>query len=475
MASTLVHRYLIRTIYIAIDIVIVALAFYCSCRFLPHKLSFDITFTNLFFSSVNPFRSVFYLWGLTLIIQSYTIGLYETRREITEIVEAWHVFKANALSALIVIVAIYVVKIEGFPRTIFATSFMSLFVLLSLWRIIKRSFVDYLVSQGYNNFHVLIIGAGRVGATLATEIRNRPGLGLKIVGFLDDFKSSKQSINRTKIIGKIEDLQRISRREFVSEVYITIHLDEKVLSSILEYCKEQGISVHVVPHGYELIGGQFAKSNIGIIPLLEYSDMQKMHKQFGKRLFDFVGAALAIIVLAPLFLMIAILIKLDSPGPVLYFSQRYGRKGNRFPMFKFRSMVMDAEKALGDLREKNETDGPIFKMKRDPRITKIGRVLRKFSLDELPQLFNVVRGEMSLVGPRPLQISEVQKEDLRQLQRLEVRPGMTGLWQVRGRSDVSFTRLVRWDVWYINNWSFWLDINILFQTIPVVIKGRGAY
>ncbi len=144
-------------------------------------------------------------------------------------------------------------------------------------------------------------------------------------------------------------------------------------------------------------------------------------------------------------------------------------------MYKFRSMVKEAEIAQKDLMGKNEVDGPIFKIKQDPRVTRVGRLLRKYSIDEFPQIINVIKGDMSLVGPRPLPIPQVEREDFRQLQRLEVRPGLTGLWQVRGRSDISFARLVKWDVWYINNWSFWLDLNILLQTIPVVIKGKGAY
>ena len=146
-----------------------------------------------------------------------------------------------------------------------------------------------------------------------------------------------------------------------------------------------------------------------------------------------------------------------------------------FQMYKFRSMRADADHLAGQIQDKNEVDGPIFKIKKDPRITKIGRILRRYSIDELPQLLNVIKGDMSLVGPRPLPISQIEKEDFRQLQRLEVRPGITGLWQIRGRSDISFARLVKWDIWYINNWSFWLDFNILLQTIPVVLKGRGAY
>ena len=169
------------------------------------------------------------------------------------------------------------------------------------------------------------------------------------------------------------------------------------------------------------------------------------------------------------------MIKLDSPGPVFYFSKRYGRRGQIFHMYKFRSMTANADQIIKELRHKNEVSGPIFKMKNDPRVTPFGQFLRKYSLDELPQIINVLKGEMSLVGPRPFPIDQIEKEDLRQLKRLEVRPGITGLWQVRGRSDISFSRLVKWDIWYINNWSFWLDISILLQTIPVVVKGKGAY
>jgi lipopolysaccharide/colanic/teichoic acid biosynthesis glycosyltransferase len=184
---------------------------------------------------------------------------------------------------------------------------------------------------------------------------------------------------------------------------------------------------------------------------------------------------LGLIVMAPVFALIALLIKLDSPGPVFYFSRRYGYGGRVIKMWKFRSMVADAEKKLDQLKPHNEVDGPIFKIRKDPRITRLGSFLRKYSLDELPQIFNVFFGDMSLVGPRPLPLDQVQQEDLQQLKRLEVRPGITGLWQVRGRSDLTFKQLIKWDTWYVNNWSFTLDLEILFETIPVVLKGKGAY
>jgi lipopolysaccharide/colanic/teichoic acid biosynthesis glycosyltransferase len=144
-------------------------------------------------------------------------------------------------------------------------------------------------------------------------------------------------------------------------------------------------------------------------------------------------------------------------------------------MYKFRSMVINADELLAKLKDKNEVDGPIFKIKKDPRITRMGAFLRRYSLDELPQILNVLKGDMSLVGPRPFPIAQLEKEDLRQLRRLGIRPGITGLWQIRGRSDVSFNKLLRWDIWYIKNWSFGLDLHILLQTFPIVIRGKGAY
>lgn len=475
MNNHLIERYLIRIGYILVDLFLVAMGFLSACLILPHKFKFDITLHNIFLGDANSFSTVFCLWTLVIIILNYAIGLFETRRELSEVLEVWEVLKANTLAALIVMVSIYVVKIEGFPRTIFGMSFSFIFGYLTIWRIIKRSLVDYLVSHGYNNFNVVIVGAGKVGRALTEEIHKRPGFGLNVVGYLDDYKPTDEIVEGIPILGKTMDFVKISRKEFVQKIFITIHLEEQVFSQLLEDAKQIGVNVRLIPHGYHLLGGQLTQSNIGTIPVLEYSNMLTMKKQAGKRMFDVFFSFIIILILLPFFVMVAILIKLDSPGPILHTSLRYGRKGHKFRMYKFRSMVRDAETKMAGLREQNEVDGPIFKIKNDPRVTKIGRIIRKYSIDELPQLLNVLRGDMSLVGPRPLLTEEVQKEDLRQLMRLEVMPGMTGLWQIRGRSDVSFTRLLRWDMWYINNWSIWLDINILFQTIPVVVRGRGAY
>ncbi len=469
------QRFIIVSLYILIDVSLLAVSISLATWARQSTVSFPVTLNNLFFDHSNPFRFIFLFWILVTVLLNQTNGLYQTRREIFESVEVLGVIKTVTTSTLITIVAIYLVKVQDFPRTILFLSAVLMGILLSIWRICKRFFVGYIVARGYNNFNVLVVGAGKVGEALVREIDERPGLGLRITGYLDDFKGQYADSKGRKTIGRISDFAKVVRREFVDKVFITIHHDSQVFFRLLEQAKELGVAVRVIPQGFELTSGEFAKYNIGMIPVLEYCDGQSHRKQTGKRIFDFFVVLVASIILLPVFVFIAIVIKCESKGSVFYLSKRYGRGGKIFHMCKFRSMVSNADQILHQIRDKNEVDGPIFKMREDPRITRVGKFLRKYSMDELPQLFNVLRGEMSLVGPRPLPIEQIEKEDLRQLQRLEVRPGITGLWQIRGRSDISFARLIKWDIWYINNWSLWLDLNILFQTVPVVIKGKGAY
>ncbi len=469
-----IRNSMIKLIYVLIDLFFIIAAIYLVCFLRQETLVFDFSFRNLFFLSENSFSFLFLIWIITTIFSAAANRLYETRRDVSEFIEIWLTWKSVIISSLILILAVYVLKIDDFPRSIWLIGTFLIGLFLSLWRIGKRLLVEYLVVCGYRNLNVLIVGAGRVGQALAQEIKKRPGLGLRVVGFLDDRKTNTQN-SESKILGKLSDFSKIAQREFIYQVYITIHHDMEIFHKIIEQARERGVAVRVVPHGYELISGELFRYNIGYIPLLEYSDSSNLRRQTGKRIFDLVLSISLFLFLLPLYLLIALLIKLDSRGPVLYKSRRYSRNGKIFNMYKFRSMVKDADQSIADLRDKNEVDGPIFKIKSDPRVTRFGRFLRKYSLDEFPQIFNVLKGDMSLVGPRPLPIEQIEREDLRQYKRLEVRPGITGLWQIRGRSDISFSRLVRWDIWYINNWSLWLDLYIMIQTFPVVLRGKGAY
>ena len=466
------QSFLILCIYAAIDVACIIVAFYLVLFLRPQTVSFSVSFHSLF-SEENPFRSLFMVWTLLIVFFHYTHGLYHTRREQLETKEIWEVFKAVSISTLIVIVLAFLMKIQGFPRSVMVLNAVVITVFCSIWRWLKKILVNYLVSNGYNNFNTLIIGAGETGVLLAGEINKQPALGLRIKGFLDDHHAG--NCGKWPVFGKLDSLQEIIHREYIQKVFITVYPDRQSFIKILEIAREEGLAVRVVPQGYEYMANDFIKFNIGIIPILEYSDIGVNHRQKLKRVFDLVLSFMLIILLAPFIAVLAVLIKLDSPGPVFYQSRRYGRHGRKFNMFKFRSMVINAEDLLAQLKDKNEVDGPIFKIKKDPRTTRMGAFLRRYSLDELPQVMNVFKGDMSLVGPRPFPIDQLEKEDLRQLRRLGIRPGITGLWQIRGRSDVSFEKLLRWDIWYIKNWSFWLDLYILLQTFPVVLKGRGAY
>ncbi|MBF0489609.1 MAG: sugar transferase [Candidatus Omnitrophica bacterium] len=468
-----VHTSLIRLVYTLLDVIAVTLAFYLACFFRPQTIPFPVGFEGFFLSPHNPYRLIFVLWLLVVLFFNQAHNLYQTRRTMLETMEIWEVVKSVLSATFVGIIITYLLKVQDFPRSVLIISVILQTIFLSSWRIAKKILVDYLVSNGYNNFNALIIGAGKIGRLLEKEIKNRPGLGIKVIGFLDDFKDVKA--NSKDILGRVEDFSDIVRRSFVKTIFVTIHPDDKMLVSILEQSKELDVAVRVVPQGFEWMSKDTNRFNIGVVPILEYTHIEVSYRQQAKRVFDFVLSVIGFICFMPVFLFLGIWIKMDSRGPIFYTSQRYGKGGRIFHMLKFRSMVINADELLAQLKVKNEVDGPIFKIRKDPRITKVGAFLRKYSLDELPQILNVIFGDMSLVGPRPLPIEQIEKEDLRQLKRLNIRPGITGLWQIRGRSDVSFQRFLRWDIWYINNWSFSLDLYILFQTLPVVIKGRGAY
>jgi exopolysaccharide biosynthesis polyprenyl glycosylphosphotransferase len=331
-----------------------------------------------------------------------------------------------------------------------------------------------MITRGYNNFNILIIGAGKSGRELADEILENPYLGLRILGFLDDHKT--EPINGYRILGRIDDLERIIQEKFIDEVYVTIPSQRTVVSKILPKVIKLGRTIRVLADNFEIPIVKVKINNIGFLPLISYYE-RGFHgtDSFLKKILDVVMSGAILIILSPLFAILAFLIKIDNPGRVFYVSPRAGRKGKVFNFYKFRSMHQDADKEKESLRHISEVKGPIFKIRNDPRITRLGRILRRYSLDELPQLINVLKGDMSFVGPRPLPVDESNKCEAWQLRRLEVRPGLACLAQVRGRSDISFYKWMKLDLWYLDNWSLGLDLQILFWMIPAVLKRRGAY
>jgi exopolysaccharide biosynthesis polyprenyl glycosylphosphotransferase len=276
-------------------------------------------------------------------------------------------------------------------------------------------------------------------------------------------------------LGSIERLRQLTRLHFIDEVVIAHPLPTEQVILLLEEARELGIDIRAISGLYGDLSAHAQIEYLGVYPVrsLHRSHSRTLSHLF-KRAFDIIFSLAAMIAVFPLMFVIAVMIRVDSEGPIFYVSERIGKRGRVFPCFKFRTMVKDAEKKKRELAALNERDGILFKVSNDPRVTRIGRILRKYSLDELPQFFNVFRGEMSVVGPRPPIASEVEKYELEHFRRLEVMPGLTGLWQVHARQDSSFAKYIELDTAYVENWTFWLDVKILLRTAHVVLSGTGA-
>jgi len=317
--------------------------------------------------------------------------------------------------------------------------------------------------------NVLILGAGHVGRYVASHVESHPEDGRSVCGFLDDNRPLGDGV-----IGRVSDLAHLSRTGFVDEVILAIPHDRKLTLQVLNEARRLRLDVEMVP---DLFGCRIPSSEVERIGDLPVICLHEKHLPAGalllKRFVDVVGAGFALVVLAPLLAFIAIFIKLNSKGSAMYTAQRAGRKGKPFYCYKFRTMVSNAEELKNALRNHNQRSGPIFKIANDPRITWVGRVLRRYSLDELPQLWNVVKGEMSLVGPRPHPLDDFAAYKVEHLARLDVTPGITGLWQVTARRDQSFQKGLELDCEYIRTWSLGMDMRILFQTLRAVAQRSG--
>ena len=314
--------------------------------------------------------------------------------------------------------------------------------------------------------NVLIVGAGNIGRGIADYLSHNERHGRSVKGFLEEDRYLD-----SRIIGSINDLAEVARAEFIDEIIVAEpHRREHARIAIIEAFRNH-LDVRVVP---ELYGPSTPDLALPIPVLPLHEEPIPEFGLFMKRVMDVTLAAAVLVALAPVLALIAVLIRIDSPGPAFYRAARVGKKGRAFIFCKFRTMVVDADSAKDCLRDRNERNGPLFKVTADPRITKVGRFLRRYSLDELPQLWNVIRGDMSLVGPRPHPLDDYQRYALQHLRRLDVTPGITGLWQVTARRDPSFYKNMELDLEYIERWSLWLDIRILALTAKAVLTGTGA-
>jgi len=460
---------------IILDAVIIYLSFAAA-----YYLRFNVL-TDLFPTIVAGFKgyseTLFIIVILWLAIFKI-FGLYEGKKTQELIDEIALIFVSVSIAALALLGFLFLYRGIWFSRLVIICAWAVSLMLLSLERAGLVFLRRWSYSLGFRIKRVLILGAGEMGQTLALRLKMDRSLGGLPIGFLDDDPEKiGKSFHGVQVLSKISKAKEIIRSQRIEEVvFATTQLPYQKILDIITECEVLKVSFKIVPGILEIIASRVNIEEVGGIPLISVSEIGlKGFAAAFKRSVDLVASGTLLIVLSPFFLLFSVLIRLDSKGPVFFSQERVGKDGKIFKMNKFRSMIEGADELILQMEKLSETEGHIFKIKEDPRMTRMGRWMRRLSVDEWPQLLNVLMGEMSLVGPRPPLPREVEKYSPWHGKRLRVAPGITGLWQVSGRSLLPFEDMVRLDIYYIENWSLWLDIKILFRTIPVVLTASGAY
>ena len=429
----------------------------------PHLLEMRISLVNVLFMV-----AYLGLWHAVL----RTCGLYHSYR----LAPASREFRDLGVAVLMATVPLVVLsafsKFHDFTPSFLMTFFTIAFIALGLERRFLRNVGRQVRRYGRNLRNVIIVGAGDEVLDLASSLARREDLGYIVLDVIDPHASTNGND------GVLQAVQARIEQQPTDEVFVALPLDgsHAAVSRVIALCEEQGITVRLLAHVASLSWAQARVDEIHGQPVITlYTGRGDTPALLVKRAIDIVGATIGLILLGPLFLLVAAVIKLKDGGPVFFVQERVGLNRRRFPALKFRTMIEDAEELQSSLEPLNEAQGPVFKIENDPRVTRVGKWLRRLSIDELPQLFNVLRGEMSLVGPRPLPLRDVGRMEVRwHKRRFSVKPGITCLWQVNNRRP-QFDEWIRADMEYIDNWSLRLDLKILLKTIPAVVTGQGAH
>jgi exopolysaccharide biosynthesis polyprenyl glycosylphosphotransferase len=428
-------------------------------------------------ADISKFRPLEISIVIGIIIIFALRGLYAIRLTGTWFRQVGNIITSATMGLGILFAYYFVAPPEGGSRLLVLSIWIIAIPLLCVARLIISGAIGMLYRIGLGETRVLVVGSGRLGKMIMQHIVANPTLGYSIVGFLHDMNEAPSDFGRFKMLGTLDDIGNVIRSMQIDEVIIALpsHMHQHAIRSV-KMCERLGASFKLIPDLYELSLSRIDMEAIEGIPLIGIKQVSLNQVQRIITRFVDITASLFILILGiPLWLCIAIAIAVNSRGPIILKQTRIGLGGQPFGMYKFRSMYQDAEQRLALLKSRNEALGPLFKMREDPRRTAVGRFLRKTSLDEFPQLINILKGEMSLVGPRPPLPSEVAQYEEWQKGRLAIKPGLTGLWQVRGRSDLSFDEGVLMDLYYIENWSLRLYFQVLLRTIPAILLGRGAY
>lgn len=410
-----------------------------------------------------------------LVFERYR--LYNARHIASRRDEVGRLLHAVALSSVALAVIGYALGILVARYWLIAT-----FVLSLVGFVVEREILRALFNGARRRGHLLrpvaVAGTGEEAVGLATMLSEQPELGYRVVAVIGD---SNFMDPRLADVGPVLDprtklAEQVRMVGATGVMVATTDVDHHLSNRLIRVLTDAGIHVELSSSLKDIDADRISIRPLGRVPVM-YVEPVRRHgwRPVAKRAFDLVVGTLALVLLAPVFLAAALAIKLTSPGPVFFSQERVGCRGRRFGIAKFRSMYVDADRRLIDLEALQAAHGPVVKMKDDPRVTRVGKILRATSIDELPQIFNVLRGEMSLVGPRPEQPAEVMRWTPELFDRLRVKPGMTGMWQVSGRSQTTYAERYRWDLYYVDNWSLWRDLAIIFKTVPVVIAQKGAY
>lgn len=409
--------------------------------------------------------------------------LYNSKRLTSRLAEMVDVVKATSAASAVLALAAFLIGFRMVTPTFVGFFWASSSLMLAAQRFATRTWLRKFRARGHNARNMLIVGSNPRAIQFAKMIQSRPELGYRILGFADRSWHGAGELEQHgySLVSDLENLPSFLRHKVVDEVVLALpvrsfHLDS---STLAELCEQQGIILRILSDLFNLKATRSRAEDIeGASLITHYVGTPEGWPQIVKRMMDFTVSLFLIVLLGPMLLLVAALIKLTSPGPVLFVQDRVGYNKRVFHIYKFRTMIVKAEEKLREIEHLNEVTGPVFKIKNDPRLTPIGKFLRRTSIDELPQLFNVLRGHMSLVGPRPLQLRDYDlfTKDCEDWQRcrFSVRPGITCLWQISGRSSMPFEKWMELDLQYVRKWSLRLDCEILARTIPAVLKGSGA-
>jgi exopolysaccharide biosynthesis polyprenyl glycosylphosphotransferase len=464
-------------VWASLDILTVVVAAIVALRIrvvLPSQVPALYVVPKLIHSS--PRMLFFYIgwFAVCLVFFTRSYGLYGPIHNRSGLHEQRMTMQAALTSGLLLCGTLYLSSGESISRAVIILVVVLSVALLCVRRALWRHMVYSRFRAGIETRNVLIVGAGRVGYALRNHLESLQHLGFRFKGFVALTEREAES-GDADVIGDVRNCLSLARSLFVDEIFFSVPAEKKLVIKMVEEARAAGIDVRVVPDMYDGLAWNAQVEYIGQFPTIP---LHRKDFPIGafllKRTLDTTLSAIALLALSPVMLAIAIAVRTDSEGSIFYKAQRIGRKGRTFTCYKFRTMVRDADSLKAELEHMNERDGILFKIAKDPRITRIGGFLRKYSLDELPQFYNVLRGDMSLVGPRPPMAAEVEQYDLAHLRRLDVLPGITGLWQVEARQDPSFDSYISLDTAYVENWSLLMDLRILARTVGVVLSGTGS-